>query len=522
MAPKKIIIDTDPGVDDVLAILLALSASPDELEVLLISVTFGNIDVISCARNVVAIFHVLQKELEWRKTRVDGLKSLSRSPFTSLDTFRPIVAIGAEVPLLKEQHLDTADYFHGRDGLAGIHTSHPHLSPEENWRQLFQHPTSDSLLSRTARAEADLSEESHAFTPSRQPSHKEILRLLRENEPDTISLVAIGPLTNCALAAAEDPETFLRLKEIVSMGGAVDVNGNVTPVAEFNVFADPYAAARVYALTSANPASTLPPLPGAGLDPGLSDALNLDLSSPVFQPYPDKLSRRLNLSLMALDITESHLLHRSELRTRIQHALNDGSPLAHWVSAFMEPMLAKIADLDSPPESGLIFTADGKDIVPTPAQAEGVENDGEAAIEAASAASDPRVKRELDPALALHDPLCVWYLLTHHDSKAQSSRAVRAEQASPSVITSSPVGSVGWEADVEDIRVETVGTLTRGMTLRDRRNRQRRNSHGDVPHDRGNWLGNPDHVGNRVRRFTRSPGERLLTDEILTRLFGRE
>ena len=102
------------------------------------------------------------------------------------------------------------------------------MSPAETWKSLFK-PTPEPLSAEEA-AELQKVEETHSlFTPSLKPAHEEMLQLLRDNEPDTITIVAIGPLTNLAIAAATDPEAFLKVKEVVVMGGAVNWPGNVSP-----------------------------------------------------------------------------------------------------------------------------------------------------------------------------------------------------------------------------------------------------------------------------------------------------
>ncbi|KAH6689143.1 inosine-uridine preferring nucleoside hydrolase [Plectosphaerella plurivora] len=356
MAPTKFIIDTDPGVDDVLAMLLALSASPEELELAMISVTYGNVPLQSCLKNVVAMFHVLEKEQTWREANGKTLN------FETMKTSKPLVAVGPAKPLEDDELM--ADYFHGIDGLHGVHEKHPHVDAEDRWQSLFH--------KETATLDHDPSPYSKYFTPSKEPAHKEMLRLLRENPADTITIAAVGPMTNLALAAAEDPETFLRVKEVVVMGGAIDVEGNVTPSAEFNTYADAVATARVFALTSPNPQSTMPPI---------------HPTKSTLPPYPANLSRRLKVTLMPLDITTPHLLNKNYFLERVQPFLDAGSPLAVWVHHFMSGTFNQIDRM----------LGDGS-----------------------------------EPGLSLHDPLTVWYALTPNDprwKRTEKPEDIRIETA---------------------------------------------------------------------------------------------
>ena len=83
--------------------LLAFASLPEELEVLLISVTYGNIDVQNCLRNVISLFFNIEKEISWREKH-------GRFPgFDALRSHRPLVAIGPEHPLADQ--ILMADFF---------------------------------------------------------------------------------------------------------------------------------------------------------------------------------------------------------------------------------------------------------------------------------------------------------------------------------------------------------------------------------------------------------------------------
>ena len=172
----RIILDTDPGIDDVLALLLAV-ISP-EIEIEAITAVSGNVGVDQTASNALNFLHVL------------GCTGIT-------------VAKGSARPLVRNP-ID-AGYYHGQNGIGEV------VLP----------PSSEKLAEKSA---VDL-----------------LVQKIMEH-PGEITIVAIGPLTNLALALKCEPRIAEAVKEVIIMGGALRSRGNVTPPGEFNIVADPHAA----------------------------------------------------------------------------------------------------------------------------------------------------------------------------------------------------------------------------------------------------------------------------------------
>lgn len=180
--PRKIIIDTDPGQDDAVAILLALG-SPEQLDVLGVTVVAGNVPL----------------SLTQKNARI--VCELGGRPDTK-------VFSGCEAPLTRK--LVTAEHVHGKTGLDGPVMPDPTM------------PLQDQ----------------HAVDY--------IIETLRAEETGTVTLCPLGPLTNIATAFERAPDIVERVQEVVLMGGAYFQVGNITPAAEFNIYVDPEAAKIVF------------------------------------------------------------------------------------------------------------------------------------------------------------------------------------------------------------------------------------------------------------------------------------
>jgi inosine-uridine nucleoside N-ribohydrolase len=179
---RTLIIDTDPGSDDAIAILFALGAV-EELNVLALTAVAGNVSLDRTVRNACII-------RDWA-----GRSDL------------PVYA-GCSRPLVRDLVIDEVVF--GQSGLGGIALPEPSAAPQDGHAVSF---LIDSLL--------------HA-------------------EEKSITLCPIGPLTNIAMVLLYTPEAKRGVREIVLMGGAYFEGGNITPSAEFNIYVDPHAADVVF------------------------------------------------------------------------------------------------------------------------------------------------------------------------------------------------------------------------------------------------------------------------------------
>jgi purine nucleosidase len=190
--PRPIIIDTDPGIDDAVALLLAL-ASPAALELLGIVAVAGNLPLDETLRNAQQVCELA------------GCPDI------------PVYA-GCARPLLRP--LATAAAIHG-----------------------------ERLGDRLGLPEP-------AIPLPSQHGVEFIVETLRAAAPGSVTLCALGPLTDIAMALVQAPDTAARIGELVILGGAAFELGNITPVAEFNIHVDPHAAAIV--LESGVPITMIP------------------------------------------------------------------------------------------------------------------------------------------------------------------------------------------------------------------------------------------------------------------------
>ena len=186
---RKIIIDCDPGIDDAVALCMALF--DPRVEVLAITPTAGTVEASQATTNVTAI-----------------VGQLDPPRYPRIGKATP----AEDAPVVDDRSL------HGHDGLGGCN-----FQPSAR-----QHAT---------------------------PSEKVIAELVHQN-PNEVTLVCLGPLTNLARLCRRDPSAIPLLNNVVISGGSVHQSGNASPIAERNMFYDPVSAAEVFA--SATTKSLIP------------------------------------------------------------------------------------------------------------------------------------------------------------------------------------------------------------------------------------------------------------------------
>nr|XP_043632297.1 uridine nucleosidase 1 [Erigeron canadensis] len=178
---EKIIIDTDPGIDDSMAIMMAFQTP--NLDIVGFTTIFGNVSTKDATRNALLLCEIA------------GCPDIP-------------VAEGSPGPL-KGGEPEISDFVHGSDGLGNLNL------PEPNSKKV-EMSASEFLVDKVSQY------------------------------PGEISILALGPLTNLALAIKRDSSFVTKVKKIVILGGAFFSLGNINPAAEANIYGDPEAADVVF------------------------------------------------------------------------------------------------------------------------------------------------------------------------------------------------------------------------------------------------------------------------------------
>lgn len=286
-----IIIDTDPGIDDALAIMLA--AASDELSVLGLVAVAGNVGIEHTAANAAALADLLRLDIP--------------------------VGKGSSMPLWRTP--EVATHVHGENGFGG-----------------YQLPASSRTL---------------------EPGVALLERLIESNE-QPVTIVAIGPLTNIAHLMNAHPETARKLERIIIMGGGtLDSLGNATPAAEFNIYADPEAAARVFSfgvpITMVGLNATHQALVGTHHLPRLfaSGGPLADMVQHLFDSYFDDgrdnesgMAQHDSLAIAAAIMPEIVSTQRLFVDVETRGRLTDGMTVVDYHGRFGEPNVDVAFDVD--------------------------------------------------------------------------------------------------------------------------------------------------------------------------------
>ncbi len=180
----KVILDTDPGIDDTMAIAYALS-HPD-IELLGLTTVFGNVSIEKSTRNAQFVLQVL------------GANTVD-------------VAAGTSVPIVQSP-MPYAEFVHGEDGLGNCHDASLAFDAGAAHAKLHSLDAADYIIDQA------------------------------KLYPGEISLIAVGPLSNIAIALQREPRLPELVQQLIIMGGTVIEPGNVSPVTEANFLGDPHAA----------------------------------------------------------------------------------------------------------------------------------------------------------------------------------------------------------------------------------------------------------------------------------------